>query len=96
MKSDSEKLIEGAKKAASEITIANDKPSLALVVSCVGRKLVLDQLVDDELEEVAHTLGENANLVGFYSYGEIAPFMIDRLKCELHNQTMTLTAIYED
>lgn len=96
MKCDSDHLIEGAKKAACEIAIANDKPSLALVVSCVGRKLVLGQLVDDELEEVANTLGENASLVGFYSYGEIAPFVVDRLKCELHNQTMTLTAIYED
>ncbi len=96
MKCDIDNLVEGAKKAACEITIANDKPSLALVVSCVGRKLVLGQLVDDELEEVANTLGENASLVGFYSYGEIAPFVVDRLKCELHNQTMTLTAIYED
>jgi hypothetical protein len=96
MKCDIDNLVEGAKKAACEITVANNKPSLALVVSCVGRKLVLGQMAEDELEEVANTLGENANLVGFYSYGEIAPFVVDRLKCELHNQTMTLTAIYEE
>lgn len=95
MKPDTDKLIDGAGQAASEITIANDKPALGLVVSCVGRKIVLGQLIDEELEEVGDTLGNNINLVGFYSYGEIAPFEVNKLKCELHNQTMTLTAIYE-
>ena len=96
MKPDTDKLIDGAGHAANEITIANDKPALGLVVSCVGRKIVLGQLVDEELQEVGDVLGKNINLVGFYSYGEIAPFEVDKLKCELHNQTMTLTAIYEN
>jgi hypothetical protein len=96
MKPDTDTLIDGAGEAAREIRIANNKPALGLVVSCVGRKLVLGQLVDEELEEVGETLGANINLVGFYSYGEIAPFGVDKLHCELHNQTMTLTAIYED
>ncbi len=96
MKPDTDKLIDGAGEAAREITIANDKPALGLVVSCVGRKLVLGQLIDEELEEVGNILGDNVNLIGFYSYGEIAPFETNKLKCELHNQTMTLTAIYEN
>ncbi len=96
MKPDTDKLIDGAGHAASEITIANDKPALGLVVSCVGRKIVLGQLIDEELQEVGDVLGKNINLVGFYSYGEIAPFEVNKLKCELHNQTMTLTAIYEN
>jgi hypothetical protein len=96
MKPDTDKLIDGAGQAAKEIVIANDKPALGLVVSCVGRKLVLGKLIDEELEEVGDILGDNVNLVGFYSYGEIAPFETDKLKCELHNQTMTLTAIYEN
>lgn len=96
MKPDTDKLIDGAGKAASEIEMSNTKPALGLVVSCVGRKIILGQLIDEELEEVAHTLGKNVNLMGFYSYGEIAPFEVDKLKCELHNQTMTLTAIYEN
>lgn len=96
MKPDSDALIEGAGKAAEAIEKVNEKQALGLVVSCVGRKLVLGQLIDDELEEVAEVLGDNMNLIGFYSYGEIAPFAVDILKCELHNQTMTLTAIYED
>ncbi|MEN8303141.1 MAG: FIST N-terminal domain-containing protein [Campylobacterota bacterium] len=95
MKPDSDMLIEGAGHAAGEIKVVNDKPALGLVVSCVGRKIVLGQLIDEELEEISDALGKNINLVGFYSYGEIAPFEVDKLKCELHNQTMTLTAIYE-
>lgn len=96
MKPDTDKLINGAGHAAREIVMANKKPALGLVVSCVGRKLVLGQLVDEELEEVGEILGDNVSLVGFYSYGEIAPFEVDKLKCQLHNQTMTLTAIYEN
>ena len=96
MKPDSDALIEGAGKAAEAIDMANEKEALGLVVSCVGRKLVLGQLVDEELEEVGDVLGDNMNLVGFYSYGEIAPHEVDKLSCKLHNQTMTLTAIYED
>lgn len=96
MKPDTDALIQGAGHAANKIVIANDKPALGLVVSCVGRKLVLGQLIDEELEEVGETLGGNINLVGFYSYGEIAPFDVNKLQCKLHNQTMTLTAIYEN
>ncbi|MFA6197443.1 MAG: FIST N-terminal domain-containing protein [Sulfurimonas sp.] len=96
MKPDTDRLIDGAGHAANEITIANDKPALGLVVSCVGRKIVLGQLVDEELQEIGDVLGKNINLIGFYSYGEIAPFEVNKLQCELHNQTMTLTAIYEN
>ena len=96
MKPDIDKLIDGAGHAAHEINKANDKPALGLVVSCVGRKLVLGQLIDEELEEVGNILGNNVNLIGFYSYGEIAPFDTNKLHCQLHNQTMTLTAIYEN
>jgi hypothetical protein len=96
MMPDADALIQGAGRAANEIVIANDKPALGLVVSCVGRKLVLGQLIDEELEEIGETLGKNINLIGFYSYGEIAPFEVNKLECKLHNQTMTLTAIYEN
>ena len=95
MKPDIEELIEGAGKAAEAISKINDKTALGLVVSCVGRKIVMNQLIDDEIEIIQDTLGDNVNLTGFYSYGEIAPFQDDLLTCKLHNQTMTLTTIYE-
>lgn len=97
MKTDIDKLIDGAGFAAENIQQSNQKSALCLVVSCVGRKLVLSQLVDEELEAVEEELGNQAQLIGFYSYGEIAPFKEEIVhSCQLHNQTMTLTAVFED
>jgi hypothetical protein len=96
MKPNIDLLVEGAGKAAEIANMQNGKSALGLVVSCVGRKLVMSQLVDEELEAVAQELGENVQLTGFYSYGEIAPFADSINTCELHNQTMTLTVVYEN
>ena len=70
------------------------KPQLALVISCIGRKVVMNQRVEEEIELVREVLGEDTAISGFYSYGEIAPFH-DTRSSELHNQTMTLTLISE-
>lgn len=67
---------------------------LCLVVSCVGRRLVMGQLIEEELEIVQEKLGDVTAITGFYSYGELAPFS-DVMQCQLHNQTMTLTTLYE-
>ena len=95
MKPDLDVLIDGAQAAAKDIENVNSDSALGLVVSCVGRRVVMKQIVEDELEAVEDVLGKNVQLTGFYSYGEIAPFKNDLLHCQLHNQTMTLTAIYE-
>lgn len=95
MKPDIDELINGAGKAAEIINKINDKTALGLIVSCVGRKIVMNQLIDDELEIIQEVLGDSVHLTGFYSYGEIAPFEDDLLNCQLHNQTITLTTIYE-
>jgi hypothetical protein len=71
-----------------------NKPELALLVSCIGRKLVLDQRVEEEIEEVVDVVGNDTVICGFYSYGEIAPFHGEN-NCQLHNQTMTITLISE-
>ena len=70
------------------------KPQLALVISCIGRKVVMNQRVEEEIELVREVIGEGTAIAGFYSYGEIAPFH-DTCSSELHNQTMTLTLISE-
>lgn len=70
------------------------KPELALIVSCVGRKIVLDKMVEEEIEEVLRIIDNKTVTAGFYSYGEIAPFHGEQ-NCKLHNQTMTLTLISE-
>ena len=64
------------------------------IISCIGRKLVLDQRVEEEIEEVVAVIGNDATICGFYSYGEIAPFHGEN-NCQLHNQTMTITLISE-
>lgn len=95
MKTNIDGLIDGSQIAANRIEQANSKTALGLVVSCVGRRLVLNQLTDEELECISETLGDNVQLIGFYSYGELAPFSDELMSCQLHNQTMTLTVIYE-
>jgi len=95
MKTDIDGLIDGAEIAAKHTEHNQDKTALGLIVSCVGRKLVLKQLTDEELESVGHILGTNVQLTGFYSYGELAPFSDELLSCQLHNQTLTLTVISE-
>ncbi len=95
MKANFDRLIEGAMGAAKgTLTNSNESPSLAVLISCVGRKLVLKQMIEEEVEGVREVLGDTATLCGFYSYGEISPFSADA-KCELHNQTMTITTFAE-
>ena len=96
MKTNIDGLIDGSEIAAQQIEKVNNNSALGLVVSCVGRRIVLKQLSDEELESIGQTLGESVQLIGFYSYGEIAPFSNELLSCSLHNQTMTLTVIYEE
>jgi hypothetical protein len=73
---------------------AADADTLALLVSCVGRKLVMGARVDEEVEAVAQVLGHRATLTGFYSNGEIGPHVASGA-CKLHNQTMTITVLRE-
>lgn len=88
--------IASASELAAKQALAKQKkqPQLALLVSCIGRKLVLDQRVEEEIEEVVSVVGKNTTICGFYSYGEIAPFNLE-VNCQLHNQTMTITLINE-
>ncbi len=96
MKANFDRLIEGASGAAknSLLNFPGQTPSLSILISCVGRKLVLKQIIEEEVEAVAEVLGKQTTLCGFYSYGEISPFSPEA-KCELHNQTMTITSFSE-
>ena len=97
MRSSTNNLIDGAEIAA-ETALENlgtvSDNGLALLISCVGRRLVLGNYTEDELEVVKDVLGENWAYTGFYSYGELSP-LNGSSKCALHNQTMTITAICE-
>ncbi len=93
MKANFDRLIDGAAQAG-RIAAGPAPAQLALLISCVGRKLVLKQRVEEEVEGVRDALGPGAVFTGFYSYGEISPFT-PGAKCELHNQTMTVTTLSE-
>jgi len=97
MKANSDRLIDGANDAAemSKTSLGNSNPDLAILISCVGRKLVLKQRVEEELEIIREAIGNAAAVTGFYSYGEICPLKPFEQHCELHNQTMTVTLFKE-
>ncbi|MEI6574918.1 MAG: FIST N-terminal domain-containing protein [Bacteroidota bacterium] len=97
MKANFYRLNEGASEAAkmSLVSLKDSYPDLAILISCVGRKLVLKQRIEEELESVIEVIGDATTIAGFYSYGEICPVNPFEKHCELHNQTMTITVFKE-
>jgi len=85
--------MEAAENSLKSINTKNGK--LAILISCAGRKVVLNQMIDEEIEAVRTIFGNDVTFTGFYSYGEIAPSSKDNVT-EFHNQTMTITLIGED
>jgi len=94
MKANFDKLINASSTAAEDAS-GLKTAQLALLVSCVGRKLVLNERTDEELMAAKAVFGDKTSITGFYSYGEISPFSEDS-NCELHNQTMTITTFSEN
>ena len=96
MKANFNRLLDGAAGAAetSAKALAGHDPALAILISCVGRRMVLKQRIEEEVEAAREILGPGPALTGFYSYGEISPFTPEA-RCELHNQTMTITTFAE-
>lgn len=96
MHASTDRLVDGAEAAAEGARKMHGTPgdSLAVLVSCVGRKLVMGDRIDEEVEAVADVFGSKATLTGFYSYGEISPYA-PGVSCQLHNQTMTITWLGE-
>ncbi|MDD5160634.1 MAG: FIST N-terminal domain-containing protein [Sulfuricurvum sp.] len=93
LKTNMDLLIENAGLAAKSSKLDQSEEFLVIAVSCVGRRLVLGQLCEEEIEIIRETLGNKAVITGFYSYGELSEDGESR--CSLHNQTMTLVSIYE-
>lgn len=96
MKANFDSLVDAATISASHCSklVGDVKPEFALLISCVGRKLVLRGRVDEEVEAARAILGPSVCVSGFYSYGELSPFKAN-VGCELHNQTMTITTLSE-
>jgi hypothetical protein len=70
-----DEVIKGVKKAMEGIYPSGFKPAAAIVVSCAGRKWLMDDGGNEEVEQVLSSLGRKIPLIGFPSFGEISPFM---------------------
>ncbi|MEK7581740.1 MAG: FIST N-terminal domain-containing protein [Patescibacteria group bacterium] len=97
MKANFDRVIDGASEAAnmSIEALGGQEAELAILISCIGRKLVLKERTEDEIEAVREKIGSRAAIIGFYSYGEICPTAPTERQCQLHNQTMTITTFRE-
>ncbi len=93
MRANFDRLIMGAQGAASASGFDSTGPVLSIAISCVGRRLVLGERTEEETEATIDVLPPGTRQIGFYSYGEISPHATGR--CDLHNQTMTLTLLGE-
>lgn len=93
MRANLDRLVDGAHAAALDTATDHGSGALAVAISCVGRRMILGSRSEDELEAVLLGLPPGTGLVGFYSYGEIAPIVAGT--CDLHNETMTLTTFWE-
>lgn len=94
MRANFDRVIGGAEAAAHAAGEGHDGPVVCLSISCVGRRLVLGERIEEEVEAVLDALPAASLQVGFYSYGELSPYSDGA--CDLHNQTMTITTIAED
>lgn len=95
MRANFDRLSSAASQAALDIhQLSGQSPKLALLISCVGRKLILQGRTEEEVEAIDDVFKQQTILTGFYSYGEISPF-ISGHGCQLHNQTMTITTFDE-
>lgn len=95
MRANFDRLIDGAAQAADHACPATGQIDglMAIAISCVGRRLVLGERTEEEVEAVLEAFPRGTRQIGFYSYGELSPYIHGR--CELHNQTMTLTTFSE-
>lgn len=96
MRANFDKLTSAASIAALDAKVEEESnPDFALLISCVGRKMILGSRTEDEVDAVDEIFDHQTLLSGFYSYGEISP-LLNGGGCQLHNQTMTITTFRED
>ncbi|MCP5141753.1 MAG: FIST C-terminal domain-containing protein [Gammaproteobacteria bacterium] len=99
MRANFDQLVEGAENAALMTANRGDdtppagEPMLAVAISCVGRRMVLGEESEEEVEATQSIFPPGTRQIGFYSYGELSPYATG--SCDLHNQTMTLTTFHE-
>ena len=95
MRGNFDRLVQSAATAAEQASSGDAGEQVAILVSCIGRKLLLGQRIGEEVEAVHNVLGDGVHMTGFYSYGELSPHAVTGC-AELHNQTMTITILGEE
>lgn len=96
MRTNTDQVISMAGEAAGSATQKNNnKPELALIFNCIGRKLILDSRANDELKSIRNYLPEHTTTAGLYSYGEFSRLAQFSSTCALHNQTVVVTLLNE-
>lgn len=85
---------EATQQAVRDLGAGGQEQSAAILVSCIGRRLLMGQRIEEEIEAATAELPPHCTPVGFYSYGEISPHE-ESGQAQLHNQTMTVTLLSE-
>ncbi|PWL28335.1 FIST N-terminal domain-containing protein [uncultured Roseivirga sp.] len=95
MKAEFDDLLNGSSQAVQKaLSTLNGVPEFCLVISCIGRKLLFDRKIEEEIASTQSVLGSEVPIGGFYSYGEICP--AKRGLAELHHQMLAVTLIREN
>ena len=94
MKTNVDDLVDGATpppKLTSPDLAASDR--LALLVSCVGRKLVMKQRVEEEVEAIRDIFGADTKIAGFTPTSSLRSVRAASAACI--TSQMTITALTE-
>ncbi len=94
MRAENQSLIGGAQGAAEKLNKNATSNSIGFLISCVARRMVMGDAVEDEIDAAIAEIKDCQNISGFYAYGEFGPFF-SLVDCQLHNQTMTVNLISE-
>ncbi|NBX25520.1 MAG: hypothetical protein EBQ99_05655 [Planctomycetes bacterium] len=94
MRTNLDQLIASAEQASAQVKAEGAGEAICLIFNCLGRRIVLGQMAEEELEAAQRGLGDRVRFYGFYSYGELGPLGTAHV-CDLHNQTMCMTTLQE-
>lgn len=89
---------EAAKNAVAQLNGA--KPKAVIIFNCIARNKLFGANSGEEITEIQKEVGASTPLIGFYTYGEQAPFggeVRNLAKCNpaFHNETVVIAVIGE-
>ncbi|MCK5332388.1 FIST C-terminal domain-containing protein [Candidatus Parcubacteria bacterium] len=90
--------IAAAKEAAKNAleNLNGKKPAGVIVFNCIARQKLFSRHAKDEIDAIKEVLGKDIPVIGFYTYGEIAPINgKNDIICRFHNETAVITVIGE-